>query len=243
MSEHLGFTDYYGKAKLSVMASPADMMTTEEAATALGLSSRRIQQMLDEGVLVRLARGVVARDSVDRYMAANPTTRTRAWAEHTAWGAIAMLSGNGIPEWLGPVQTSRVRMALHQITDPAELVARTRDRAVVRTYRGHRSAAATLPGRLVIPDASILGLTAATGERIDGYLSVDSYEYISDAYGLREDPSGPITLRVTGFPIDLVEELASEVVLTALDAATSLDPRTRDLGERALSATLEAYRE
>ncbi|MCW2792125.1 MAG: hypothetical protein JWO76_1223 [Nocardioides sp.] len=223
------------------MSSHGDFVTTEEAARLLGVSVQHLRRLADAGAVTRLARGVVDRHSIDRYLAANPTSRTRAWAEHTAWGAIAMLAGT-YPDWLGPAQASRLRSDLRQIADPGDLIARTRGRAVVRTYTGHRSAIGMLPERLVIPDMTILGLTAATGERVDGYLSVSSFEYVTDSFHLREDPDGSVTLRVTGFPIAIVEELAAEVTLTALDAATSTDPRTRGLGERALSATLDAYR-
>jgi hypothetical protein len=60
--------------------------------------------------------------------------------------------------------------------------------------------------------------------------------------GLREDLGGNVTLRATGFNLGIVSDLASKGdALAALDAAASLDPRERGVGERALDEALERY--
>ncbi len=242
------------------MSRVSDFYTTEEVARRLGVTVRRVQQMLDDGDLIRLARGLVDAASVDRYAAAGAGGRTRVWAEHTAWGAIALLSGVH-PGWLGPAQASRLRTALRAITAAADLVARVRDRAVVRTYTGHPLARTRLHGDIVSTDVAGLGLVDAnraganfsgTGTldagaaptNVDGYLPADTLDSTVLVLGLIEDPSGPITLRVTGFDISIVRDLAASktAVLAALDAATSLDPRERGVGGRFLATTLAEYR-
>jgi len=242
------------------MSGRSDFYTTEEAARRLGVTVRRVQQMLDDGDLTRLARGLVDAASLDRYAATGARGRTRVWAEHTAWGAIALLSGVH-PIWLGPAQASRLRTALRATTDTADLVARVHDRAVVRTYTGHPVARERLRNDLVSTDVAALGLvdanragatfsgtgTLAAGalpNSVDGYLAADTLDSTILFLGLIEDPSGPITLRVTGFDINIVRDLAESrtAVLAALDAATSLDPRERGVGGRVLAATLAEYR-
>jgi len=223
------------------MSESGDFYTTEEAARLIGVGQRRVQQMLDHGDLARVARGLVGATSVDRYLAAHPNSRTRAWAEHTAWAAIALLSGTHV-DWLGPTQTSRLRATLREITAPADLVARARDRAVVHTYAGHPSAIGGLIHDMTTTDQAGLGLTPNSVERVDGYIEAATLDSTVSFLGLREDPTGAITVRATNFNFDIVVELADEIVLAALDAATSLDPRERGVGERALAAVLENHR-
>lgn len=235
------FTDNFGYAKLSVMSWSGDFYTTVEAARLIGVGQRRVQQMLNHGELARVARGLVGAASVDRYLAAHPHSRTRVWVEDTAWAAIALLSGAHV-DWLGATQTSRLRATLREITDPGDLVARTRDRAVVHTYIGHPSATGRLTQQLATTDQTRLGLTPSPAERVDGYIDAAVLDSTVSSLGLREDPRGAITVRATNFDFNLVVGLAGQVVLAALDVATSLDPRERGVGERALAAVLEAHR-
>ena len=110
------------------MSSSGEFVSTEEAARTLGVTVQHIRRLVDSGELLRIARGLIDRASLDRYLTERQGSRTRVWAEHTAWGAIALLSRD-TPAWLGPVQASRLRGALRQITDPGDLLTRTRDRA------------------------------------------------------------------------------------------------------------------
>lgn len=242
------------------MSGVNDFYTTEEAARRLGVTVRRVQQLLEVGDLTRLARGLVDAASLDRYAATGAGGRTRVWAEHTAWGAIALLSG-GYPSWLGPVQASRLRTTLRAMTDTADLVARVYDRAVVRTYAGHPAARSRLHHDIVSTNVADLDLVdanranvhssgtgtldgGATPDRVDGYLAADALNSTVQFLGLIEDPSGRITLRATGFDINIVRDLTQSktAVLAALDAATSLDPRERGVGARVLADALADYR-
>jgi hypothetical protein len=243
------------------MSGIGDFYTTDEAARRLGVTSRRVQQMLDDGDLTRLARGLVDAVSLDRYVATGAGGRTRLWAEHTAWGAIALLSGVH-PSWLGPTQISRLRTALQATTQAAHLVARVHGRAVVRTYTGHVAARTRLQRDIVSTD--VVGLGPVNANRaaadfsgsgtldagappntVDGYLATDVLDSTIQFLGLIEDPRGPIVLRATGFDMNVVRDLARSktAVLAALDAATSLDPRERGVGTRVLAAALAEYRQ
>jgi len=236
------------------MSGAGDFYTTEDVARLIGVGQRRVQQMLDDGVLVRVARGLVDATSLDRYLAAHPHSRTRAWAEHTAWAAIALLSGVHA-SWLGQTQASRLRATLRTITAPGDFVARARDRAVVRVYSGHPSAVNRMLSDMVTVDSTGLGLggivlsgagTLSAGgpvQNADGYFPADRLDSTVQFLGLQEDPGGIVTVRATGFDIGVVADLAADgVVLAALDAATSVDPRARDVGERALVDVLDRYR-
>ena len=216
-------------------------MTTREAASLLGVSVQRANRLIEAGHLDRVAHGLVYRASVERYIAAGHGGRKRVWAEHTAWGAIALLSGESA-DWLGDVQILRLRAALREMSGAAEMVTRCRDRAIVRTYSGHRAAAARLREDLVSTDTAALGLvTLSDDTRTDGYVTEGRLDDIVRRNALREDSAGGFVLRATGFDIDIVRRLATGSLLAALDAATSLDPRERGVGERTLAAALERF--
>ena len=179
------------------------------------------------------------------------------WAEHTAWAAIALLSGV-LPDWLGAVQISRLRGGLRE-TDVPSLVARTRARAVTRTYKAHPAAISWFVEDMVVTDSLALGLVEGIGIRgvaLSGFSAKDAAGRVSGYYpaghldkavrffGLEEAPTGSLTVRATDFDVVVIRDLANtEVpVLTALDAATALDPRERGMGFGTLQIALDEYR-
>lgn len=224
------------------MAMRGDFLTTQEVSDLLGVEARQVRALGEAGSITRVARGVFDRTSVERYRAVRGSHRTRTWAEHTAWGAIAMLS-QAAPWGLGDVQTYRLRATLRDITDPAELTVRLRDRATVATCSGHRSIVERVREELVVPGRRRLGL-AEDENIVDGYIHKDHVADLVRRYRLVEDTTGPITLRYTGMDIDVVKHLAwFNRTLAAVDAATSLDPRERGVGEQTLASRLELFRE
>ena len=220
-----------------------DLLTLPEAALRLGVSERRAQQMAENGQIIRVARGLFDRASVERHRAERGAGLTRTWAEHTAWGAIAMLS-NKAPLGLGDTQTYRLRAALREITDPAELAVRLRDRATVTVWSGHRSVADRIRQDLVVPGRKRIGLVEDSA-RVDGYVHTDGVHDLVRRYRLSQDASGTITLRVTdSVAVDIFKDLPNfNRTLAAVDAATSLDPRERGVGEQVLVDRLELFRE
>lgn len=225
---------------LSVMAS--DFLTLDEAAAALHVSGRHARRLADSGAITKVARGLIDRNSVDRYLASHRQARTRVWAEHTAWAAIALLAGSDAG-WLGASQTSRLRATLRRLEDPSELMARTRDRARVEHYAAHHSALPRLREKVAQADMTRLGLVdLAANDSVDGYIASATLSDAVRALGLRRG-DGNVILRVTAFDFAHARELVSESnVIAALDAASSVDPRTRGVGQRALAEILANYR-
>lgn len=237
------FTDYVRYGTLTVMVG-REFLTIEETANTLGVSTRHARRLADSGALSRVARGLVDRTSVDRYRQSQRQGRTRSWAEHTAWGAVALLADQEA-SWLGAPQTSRLRHNLREIAavhGVDDLVTRMRDRAQVHTFEAHRAALPRLRDTVATTNTRVLGITDAVGESIDGYVSADDLDSLVRTLGLRADVSGPVTLRVTGFDFDRARVLVDTSVVAALDAATSIDPRLRGVGRRILGELLESYR-
>lgn len=219
-----------------------DFLTTQEVSDLLRVEARQVRVLAETGSITRVARGIFDRTSVERYRAERGSGRTRTWAEHTAWGAIAMLS-NAAPLGLGDVQRSRLRATLREITDPTELAIRLRDRATVTTWSGHRSVFERVREELVVPGRQRLGLVEDDAI-VDGYIATAGIADLVRRFRLVEDTTGSITLRYTGMDIDFVNYLAAfNRTLAAVDAATSLDPRERGVGEQTLVGRLELFRE
>ena len=234
-------TDKVRNGTLSVMAS--DFLTLSETAAALQVSARHARRLADRGTITKVARGLIDRRSVDRYIASQRQGRTRAWAGHTAWGAIALLAGQDV-DWLGVTQASRLRSTLRQLNDSSELLSRLRDRAHIHHFAGHRSALPRLRSAVATADITRLGLVdLVADEAVDGYIDISELARVVDSLGLRSG-DGNVTLRVTGFDFDQVRGLVtSSNVVAALDAAGSVDPRTRGVGEHAINELLAAFRE
>lgn len=218
-----------------------DFLTITEAADALGVSTRHVHRLADAGAVTQIARGLIDHDSIDRYLASQRQGRTRVWAEHTAWGAVALLSSRDA-EWLGPTQTSRLKSALRSINTAEELVTRMRERTQVHMFYAHPSVLPNLRTMTVASDLWELGLTAAPDSQVDGYLPAADLRKTISSLGLLSSTRGNVTLRATTFDFDVVRSLVETVVVAGLDAATSTDPRICGVGRRALTELLEAYR-
>lgn len=215
-------------------------MAVSEAAERLGISTRQVQQLVAQGELRQLARGVVDETSVERLVAVRGGSHKRAWSEETAWGAVALLSGADAG-WMGETQRSRLKGRLRRL-DAAELVERARERAHVTRYRAHSSAGRYLLGVLVDTADAARRLGLAETSDIDGYLAAKDVDGLVAGHGLIRDDEGRVTLRATRIDLDVVRDLSKRSdVLAALDLAESLDVRERRAGLDGLDRALRAF--
>lgn len=217
----------------------SQFLTVAETAEALAVTPRHARRLADNGAVTRVARGIIDRVSVDRYLASQRQSRTRAWSAQTAWAAAALLSGR-TPDWLGATQTSRLRHSLREITTADELITRMRGRSQVRTFDAHRAALSRLRRIVVMSDQSQLGLSGTTDDIVDGYIEGDQIGEVVRSLGLRPAVHGNVTLRSVTCDFEQVRPLITTRAAAALDAAVSTDPRTRGVGEQALEEILEA---
>ncbi len=217
------------------------LLAVSEAAERLGVSTRQVQHLVARGELRSLARGVVDETSVERLLAVRRGSHTRAWAESTAWAAVALLSG-GEAAWLGESQRSRLRGRLRGL-GAEEVVERARGRAGVRRYIAHRSAGERLRSELIDTWSAAARLGLAETNTIDGYLATTDLNAVVSRHGLIRDDTGSVTLRATSMDLDVVRDLVSASdVLAALDLAESLDVRERRAGIDALGRALGEFR-
>jgi hypothetical protein len=217
------------------------LLAVSEAAERLGVSTRQVQHLVAQGELRSLARGVVDETSVERLLAVRRGSHTRAWAEPTAWAAVALLSGRAAG-WLGESQRSRLRGRLRGL-GAEELVERARGRAVVSRFIAHRSADVRLRAELVDTSSTSVRLGLAETNAIDGYLATTDLKAVVSRHGLVRDDTGSVTLRATSMDLDVIRDLDSAGdVLAALDLAESLDVRERRAGIDELDRALGEFR-
>ena len=215
------------------------------AARLLGVSVRRVSQLADAGDIEKATRGLYDRLSIERYLVARRGSGERAWDTSTAWAAVAIMSSlsRRKVDWLSDRSTYRLEAKLREIT-AADLVGKTRNRANVHVFSGHSSALGLIKDEAVVRDWNVVGLADAMNDGLDGYVAATGLESLVHRYALVESASGNITLRATDFDIAVVRRLSkASDVLVALDAAGSIDARTRGAGELVLERALAWLRE
>lgn len=230
--------------------SVEDAVSVREAAQLLGVTKKQVQHLGRRGEVRYVARGLLDGASVRAIQAARQGRHTRGWSGRTAWAAIALLSGRKA-DWLGQGQVSRLRSRLRAI-DSDDLVAATRNRAVVSRFTGHESAVGRIAtDSSTIGRRSLPGLVGRENPETDWYVDARNEDDVVQRYGLRSSSRGDFVLRAVeteddsrmeGVTLELVQALMMADVLTALDSATSEDPRERGVATRVLDEALIRFR-
>lgn len=220
------------------------LMAMNDAAKHLGVSLRQIQRLAKSGDLRAVGLNRLEVESVLRYERQVAGRRTRAWAEPTAWAAVALLSGVEA-NWMGQAQQSRLKARL-RLAAAEDLVGACRNRATVHRFAAHRAAVERIRSRVIESGTgnALSGLTANLIDMADGYLGEADLSQVVDRYALSTEGDGDadVILRTTSFDLDVVRSIAAaDQVLAALDLATSVDTRERSAGLRVLAERLEQF--
>jgi hypothetical protein len=199
-----------------------------------------VQRLIESGELIAVGTDRIDRGSVIYLKAARAGRHRRTWTASTAWAAVAILSGLEV-HWVAQPQLSRVRAAL-RATTAEDLVARTGNRARVRRYRVNPAAVERIRPHIVASGTNMFA-DLTDSSVLDGYVSAQELRRLYDAYRLRVDWDGRITLRDTSFDIEVVRQIAeANDVLAALDLAGSLNSRERTAGMNRINDALEVLR-
>ena len=212
-----------------------------DAAAELGLSQRRVRQMLASGTLLgsRIGRvWAIDRAALD-LVADRSTSAGRPWKAASAWAVLALADGREIEG--STVARSRARRRLAGGLLP--LAEQLRARATTRRFYGHPSVLDRLPGTA---RAVRTGLSA-TGEHGLDLVAVGVYEaYIPESdlaevarrFALIEGAERPnIVLRAVedeNWPFRSDEEVAP-IPVVALDLLDAGDDRSKRLAVSLLS--------
>jgi excisionase family DNA binding protein len=212
------------------------MVGVVEAAEMLGVSDRRVRQMLADGVIAgeRVGRAwVIDADQVWSAKAQLPEVG-RPWNASSAWAVLALAGGED-PD-LDPIERSRARKRLAQGL-PA-ILGRLGARAQRRRFYAHPG----VLGRLgEAPQVVRSGLSASVdhdadlvaGEGFEGYVRSSALDVLVVKFALDGDAPRPnVLLRVVHdaeWPFSQDQRVAPRAVV-AVDLLDSDDPRARRAG-------------
>lgn len=217
------------------------LVEVSEAARLLGVSTRQVQRLVDEGQLLKVARGLVDGDSIDAFHVVRNDAHTRAWSTETAWAAIELLDG-GSASWYGASQRSRLQSRLRAI-HAVELVSKVRNRADSTSFAAHPSAIARIQKEVLTPkfDRRIFGL--AEVQELEGYLATSQLQRVIAKYALVPSADSNLKLRATSMHLDVVAKSVQRAgCIAMLHLAESRHARERDSGLRALEQSLSQLR-
>jgi excisionase family DNA binding protein len=216
------------------------MLGVAEAAAELGVSPRRVRQMLADGVLdgERVGRAwVIGSDQLRQAGHRRPEVG-RPWSSASAWAVLALADG-GKPV-LSPVERSRARKRLAEGLD--SVARRLGSRADRRSFYAHPSVLdrlADVPGvvRAGASAAPVHGADLVVGEGFEGYVRAGELDGLVSQFGLDGQAARPnVLLRVVDdavWPFQPGQESAGRAVV-AMDLLESDEPRTQRAGAELL---------
>lgn len=211
-----------------------------EAASELGVSPRRVRQMLADGVLAgeQVGRAWVIEPGQLHRVALRRPPVGRPWSPISAWSVLALAEGDE-PD-LSPVERSRARKRLAQ---GLECVAgRLAARSDPRWFYAHPGVLDRLREAPEVVRAGVsalaeqgVGLVVEDG--FEGYVRADELDGIVERFGLDGRAARPnVLLRVieeAAWPFRRGQRAAGRAVV-AVDLLESDDPRARRAGAELL---------
>ena len=212
------------------------VLGVSEAAAELGVSDRRVRQMLADGVLAgqRVGRAwVIDLNDLRQVEHCRPDVG-RPWSAASAWAVLA-LADRDDPN-MSPVERSRARKRLALGLDG--IAGRLSARAELRHFYAHPSVLdrlAEAPGvvRGGISAAAEHGADLVAVDGFEGYVCAGDLDQLAANYGLDGKAARPnVALRIVDdsvWPFEPGQVAAGRAVVAA-DLLESDDPRSRRAG-------------
>lgn len=215
------------------------MLGVAEAAEELGVSARRVRQMLADGVLdgERVGRAwIIDREQLHRVAGLRPEVG-RPWSPASAWAVLALADGEEVD--LSPVERSRARKRLGEGLD--HLVGRLAARCERRRFYAHPGVLDRLADEVVragISAAAHCGADLVIGESVEGYVRAGEIGQLVKHFGLDEQAARPnVLLRIVddgAWPFDSDRRYAGRSIV-GVDLLESEEPRSRRAGAELLA--------
>ncbi len=228
---------------MNTITKISGMMTTAQAAEALGVGVHNVGRLVREGEFscMRTAGGAMLIPAIEvQEYAQLRQGRGRPLASTIAMAALWELSGIRAG-WLDYSQARRLRMRLAAV--PAvDLVWQARKRARVLTFRCDSSFLNTAANMVVLSGRSCLdefGLVS-DADVLEGYVRADSLDTVIGSCFMVPDSTGNVVLHVAEWMPENVGA-AMPIAVSAADLAASLDTRERSAGLEALEGMLDEY--
>jgi excisionase family DNA binding protein len=219
-----------------------DVLTVDEAARRLGVSSRRVRSLLASGRLGGEKLGgtwLVRADSVRRRARTTHRTGGQLTAEN-AWAALLLASGEEAG-WLPANERYRL-LGLLDRDGVAAVADRVHARAWTAAFMAHSGILERLAGdrRLVASGASAAaahGLELAAGPELDAYVRESDLPALNASFALGPEASpatANVTLRVIADAAWHLPGRVAPLAAVAVDLAEAPDARSARIGARTL---------
>ena len=210
------------------------MLGVADAAEELGVSERRVRQMLAGGVLEgeRVGRAwIIDREQLQRASGFRPEVG-RPWSPASAWAVLALADGEEVD--LSPVDRSRARKRLAMGLD--HLVGRLAARCERRWFYAHPGVLDRLADDVVRAGVSAVayhGADHVIGESVEGYIRASEIDQLVDQLGLDDQAARPnVLLRIIDddvWPFEADQRYAGRSIV-GVDLLESDDPWPRRAG-------------
>lgn len=219
---------------------PIDLLAPSDAAAELGVSVRRVYDLISSGRL--RAERIGHRLLVDR-AAVDAWDRVRSpggqpFSPRRAWGLLLLADDEPAP-WLDPVSRSKLRAILRD-RSLRELRSRLERRAERHAFRAHPSDLARLvsePGvmRSGASAARDVGVDLVASDFLDAYVPGRQFDRLVRRYRLRPSREPNVILRrLPDVPFGWESRAVAPAAAVAIDLAEESDPRSQEAAERAL---------
>lgn len=216
------------------------LMGSADASRELGVSDRRVRQMLVDGRLrgERIGRSWAINSDAVQKAAMSRVGPGRPWSEASAWRLLAAVDGDE-PDG-SPSQRSRARARSRVGVEP--FVGQLANRARRHQYYGHPSVLGELMDRpgVVVSGVSALdrhGIALIAANQAEGYVRVSLLAGLVDRYALDvEADRFNVLLRAVSdenWPFADHQQHASAAVV-AIDLLEAADQRSRRAGRELL---------
>ncbi len=215
------------------------MLGVAEAAEELGVSARRVLQMLADGVLdgERVGRvWIIDPEQLHEVARLRPEVG-RPWSPASAWAVLALADGGEVD--LSPVDRSRARRRLALGLD--HLVGRLAARCERRWFYAHPGVLDRLADEVVragISAAPHHGADLLIGESVEGYVRAGEIDQLVEQLRLDDQAARPnVLLRIVDdavWPFGSDQRYAGRSVV-GVDLLESEDPRSRRAGAELLA--------
>lgn len=207
-----------------------------QAAKLLGVSPRRVRQMLAEGSLVgtRVGRAWIIDPEQLRRVEGRRAAVGRPWNTASAWAVLRLADGES--QNLSPVERSRAKTRLGLGLD--QLVGRLVARADHRWFYAHPGVLGRLANLPVLVRTGVsaaveLGADLLVAEAFEGYVRASDLDGLVGQFALEgQADRSNVLLRVVDdsvWPFEAGQRVAGRAVV-ALDLFESDDPRTSRAG-------------
>lgn len=211
------------------------LLSVADAAVELGVSARRVRQLLASGEMNGQQVGrswVIDGAAIDRL---RPKRVGRPWSAASAWAVLELAAG-GDPE-LSPVERSRAHKRLAE-SGLADLVGQVRSRSERREMYAHPSALDRIVDEVEVVRGGVSVLNAydvdlIVSDEAEIYVRASKVAGLQDRYALDPEADRPnLVVRVVDddvWPFDEGENVAPWPVV-AVDLLDANDERSRRAG-------------